>query len=299
MDTVATARGFVSFRSGLMRLADMVADQAGILRRPLRMDDLILRAQREAGCSDFGDSGFQEPLRRLLGALSAPEADLSLVGRFATRWDIVRFLGNLLRLQAEEERQPRIAEQRIRRPIFITGLPRSGTTFLHRLMMTDRANRAPLVWETISPGPTRWEQGDNVRSSRRVERVAKQLKAFEWLAPEFRACIRWTRPRPRNAARSPRTCSAACVSIPTIHCRPTGGGSTLTRGGICRPISFTRRFLRHLQYQDPGTGCAAERWVLKCPEHVFALRAIRAVYPDARLIFVHRDPVKVLLSVAH
>jgi hypothetical protein len=58
---------------------------------------------------------------------------------------------------------------------------------------------------------------------------------------------------------------------------------------------FHRRFLSHLQFQDRKAG----RWVLKCPEHVFALRAIRTVYPDARLIFVHRDPVKVLLSVAH
>jgi Sulfotransferase family len=57
---------------------------------------------------------------------------------------------------------------------------------------------------------------------------------------------------------------------------------------------FHKRFLQFLQHQD-GT---QPRWVLKCPEHVFALHAIRAVYPDARLVFVHRDPVKVLLSQA-
>src|SRR6202012_1421265 len=57
--------------------------------------------------------------------------------------------------------------------------------------------------------------------------------------------------------------------------------------------SFHRRFLQHLQHQAPG-----RRWVVKCPDHLFALDAIRAVYPDAKLIFVHRDPVKVLLSVA-
>ena len=139
------------------------------------------RARREAGLSDFGDNELQEPLRRLLGAMSAPEADLSLIGRFATQWDIVRFLINLLRFKAEETAHPEIMGQTIRRPVFITGLPRSGTTFLHRLMMTDPANRAPLVWETIFPWP------DGPGPDRREARVAKQLKTFEWLAPEFRA----------------------------------------------------------------------------------------------------------------
>jgi hypothetical protein len=59
--------------------------------------------------------------------------------------------------------------------------------------------------------------------------------------------------------------------------------------------AFHKRFLQHLQHQDPEPG---GQWVLKCPEHVFALSAIRRIYPDARIVFVHRDPVKVLLSVA-
>jgi hypothetical protein len=62
---------------------------------------------------------------------------------------------------------------------------------------------------------------------------------------------------------------------------------------------FHRRFLQHLQHQGlpHGPHGADQRWVLKCPDHVFCLDAIRAVYPDARMVFVHRDPLKVLLSV--
>src|SRR3954463_9588629 len=145
----------------------------GILRRPLGAEDLMAGAQRATGLSDFGDTGFIEPLRHLLGACMASEADLSLIGHLATKWDVTRFLANLLRFQAEETRRPDIAAQRIERPIFITGLPRSGTTFLHRLMMTDTDNRAPLVWETIFPWP------DRKGSDRRIARVARQLKIFE------------------------------------------------------------------------------------------------------------------------
>jgi hypothetical protein len=262
---------------------------AGILRRPLRMDDLIASAQRQAGHTDFGDTGFVEPLRRFLAACSAPEADLSLVGRLATQWDVVRFLTNLLRLQAAETIQPEIAAQSIERPIFITGLPRSGTTFLHRLMMTDPANRAPLVWETIFPMP-------NVTGpDRRVSRVARQLKMFERLAPEFRAL------HPLEAT-SPQECSEITAHVFRSLRFDSNYYVPSYRRWLDTDVRrhlpayrFHQRFLRHLQFQD---GRAA-RWVLKCPEHVFALSAIRAVYPDARLVFVHRDPVKVLLSVAH
>jgi hypothetical protein len=262
---------------------------AGVLRRPLRVDDLITRAQREAGHTDFGDILFIEPLRRFLAACSAPEADLSLVGRLATQWDVVRFLTNLLRLRAEEMTRPEIAAQTIERPIFITGLPRSGTTFLHRLMMTDPGNRAPLVWETIFP----WPNGSG--PDRRAEKVARQLRMFEQLAPEFRAL------HPLEAT-SPQECSEITAHVFRSLRFDTNYHVPSYRHWLDTDVrrhlpayQFHQRFLRHLQYQDGRTS----QWVLKCPEHVFALRAIRTVYPDARLIFVHRDPVKVLLSVAH
>ena len=224
----------MSITSTSLRIADTVADMAGILRRPLRAEDLIARARRETGLTDFGDTNFMEPLRRLLAACTAPDANLSLVGRLATQWDVSRFLSNLLRFQAEEARRPDIATQRIERPIFITGLPRSGTTFLHRLMMTDPANRAPLVWETIFPWP------DAKGPDRRAERVAKQLKMFEWLAPEFRDL------HPLEAT-SPQECSEItahvfrslrfdtnylCAVVPAL-------ARQRCRAGICPPTSST------------------------------------------------------------
>jgi hypothetical protein len=279
----------VSITSAALHAADRIADKVGLLRRPLRLEDLVSRAQRQSGHADFGDLGFVEPLNRFLAACSEPEADLSLIGRLATSWDVVRFLSNLLRLQAEDERRPEIAAERIERPIFITGLPRSGTTFLHRLMMTDQDNRAPQVWETISPWPNR--KG----LDRRVAGVARQLRMFERLAPEFRAL------HPLDAT-SPQECSEITAHVFRSLRFDTNYHVPSYRhwldGDSRRHLpayQFHRRFLRHLQFQD---GHAAQ-WVLKCPEHVFALDAIRTVYPDARLIFVHRDPVKVLLSVAH
>jgi hypothetical protein len=232
---------------------------------------------------------FLDPLRRLLGAC-VEEASLSVVGRFALAWDTVRFLSNLLRLREAELHAPAILRQRIDRPIFITGLPRSGTTFLHRLMMADRDNRAPLVWQTIYPYP------EATSADRRVERVTRQLRAFERLAPQFRGL------HPLFAT-SPQECSEITAHVfrslrfDTTYEIPTYRG-WLDADEHVPAYAFHKRFLQHLQFQDVVNGADTGRWVLKCPDHVFALEAIRAVYPDARLVFVHRDPVNVLLSVA-
>ena len=113
-------------------LSDGVAALTGLLDRPIEPHDLIQLAKRQTGLNEFGDSGFVDPLTRLLTACSS-ESSLSLIGRRATRWDVIRFLSNLLTLQDAVTRQPDIASVAVPKPIFITGLPRSGTTFLHRL----------------------------------------------------------------------------------------------------------------------------------------------------------------------
>jgi hypothetical protein len=282
----------LSFLDTALRLADSAAAKLGMLGRPLDADALMRRATRETGLADFGDDGFLEPLRTFLASCSQ-EASLGLIGETATRWDVTRFLINLLRMRAAEQIDGGIEREHIRQPIFITGLPRSGTTFLHRLMMADPRNRAPLVWQTIHPYP---ELGLRPGApDHRIGRVARSLRLFQVLAPEFRDL------HPLDAT-SPQECSEINAHVfrsmrfdSNYH---VPAYRTWLDADIERHLPayrFHRRFLQHLQHQAPDAG---QQWVLKCPEHLFALRAIKAVYPDARLVFVHRDPVKVLLSVA-
>jgi hypothetical protein len=279
----------VTLQAGLLSVADVFADKLGWLRRKLEAETLLCAAQRRTGLDDFGDFSFLDPLQHLLDAL-ADQASLSVVGRIAARWDAVRFLMNLLRLRAEEARTPGILQQRIDRPVFITGLPRSGTTFLHRLLMADPANRAPLVWQTIYPYPP--VDGPD----RRIAQVTRQLRAFERLAPRFHGL------HPLFAT-SPQECSEITAHVfrslrfDTTYHIPSYR-SWLDGAGHVPAFRFHKRFLQHMQQQDVAAGKGAGRWVLKCPDHVFALDAIRTVYPNARLVFVHRDPVNVLLSVA-
>jgi Sulfotransferase family len=263
-------------------MTDLLAGFAGVPR----VEDLIVGARRRLGLADFGATPFVEALQMLLRSCR-DEADLSLFGRFAIRWDSIRFLSNLLRLRAEELRAPEILDQPIEKPMLVTGLPRSGTTFLHGLLAADPANMAPRVWQLIHPYPAA-----KARADRRPQRVARQLRLFALLAPEFR------RLHP-IAAISPQECSEitahvfASLRFDTTYRIPSYR-RWLDESGHRDAYRFHKRFLQHLQHQAGE----ARRWVLKCPDHVFALPAIREVYPDARLIFVHRDPLAVLLSVA-
>jgi hypothetical protein len=279
----------VTILGAALGVADSLGQWSGLLHRPLSAERLIEAARRRAGREDFGEIPIAEPLARLLESCRR-EASLSLIGRLALKWDVLRFLTNLLDLAAAERRSPVIAEAPIARPIFITGFPRSGTTFLHELMLCDPENRAPRVFETIYPYP------DPGGPDRRAARVARQLRMFERLAPEFRGLH-------RISAESPQECTEI-----TAHAFRSLRFDTTYRipsyrtwlesepDGHLPAYRLHRRFLQHLQHQ--AGEAPPPRWVLKCPDHLFALDALRAVYPDARLVIVHRDPARVLLSVS-
>ncbi len=263
-------------------------DALALRRHHLGADELIARARGRTGLVDFGGTPFEEPLQNFLRACRE-EGDLTLFGRLATRWDVVRFLSNLLRLRDEERQDPGILDQSIERPIFIAGLPRSGTTFLHTLLALDPANLIPRVWQLIHPYPL-----DEARSGPdlRPRRVARQLRMFGIIAHEVR------RMHPIDAD-SPQECSEitahvfASLRFDTTYHIPRYR-RWLDETGHLDAYRFHKRFLQHLQHQSATAG----HWVLKCPDHIFALSALRTVYPDACIVFVHRDPLAVLASVA-
>ncbi len=120
----------------------------------LHLDEktLLDKACKRTGLDDFGDTSFLEGFRVLLQAYET-EAEFNFIGRVCVHSDTVRTLDNRLRLVADRRRHPAIAAEVIRRPLFITGLPRSGTTFLHALLAQDPDHRAPQVWEVMHPSP--------------------------------------------------------------------------------------------------------------------------------------------------
>ena len=250
-------------------------------------EKLIRKALRRAGRSSFSDLSFVQPLNRLLKAY-AEEADLSFFGRLATLGDLNRCLANLLRLDAAEEEDPSILSRAIRKPVFITGMPRSASSFLHRLLSLDPANIVPRCWQLLHPYPS---QTRLLPLDLRKVQVALQLRLFQCMTPGLSRLH-------HLSADAPQECTDITAQVfqslrfENTHRIPSYQ-AWIDRHGHHDAFRFHRRFLQHLDTQTPG-----RRWILKSPDHVFCLEAIRAAYPDAVIVFLHRDPLSVVSSCA-
>jgi hypothetical protein len=256
----------------------------------LRLDEktLLAKAMERAGLDDFGDTSFLEAFRVLLQAYKT-EAEFNFIGQICVHNDTVRTLANRLRLVADRRLHPAIAGEVIRRPLFITGLPRSGTTFLHALLAQDPDHRAPQVWEVMHPSPP--PEAASYGRDRRITTTARELKWIDILMPDFKTVH-------LIDARLPQECIAITnhdfrsYTFESMYHVPSYRAWHDLQDK--RPeYEFHRRFLQHLQWRCPG-----KRWVLKAPSHLLALDGLLQVYPDAGIILTHRDPLKVLPSCA-
>ncbi len=252
----------------------------------LRADDLLESALRRGKRRDFADRSFIRPFEHLLKACNE-EADLSAFGVRALRVDVLRCLRNLLQFEQIEAACPSVLARPIHAPVFITGMPRSGTTFLHRLILQDPGTIAPRLFQLVYPCASQ----AGLATALRKRWVSLQLALFRMIAPELNALH-------PVGVESPEECTDITAQVfqslrfDAMY-RVPSYNSWLERSGFLDAYRFHRRFLQHLDAQLPG-----RRWILKSPDHLFALDDIREVYPDAQLVLVHRDPVRVLASVA-
>ncbi len=226
---------------------------------------------------------------RVLADSCNSESDLNIFGHFAAGGHLTDLLCTRLRLWSFWQQTPEVQEQEIREPLFITGMPRSGTTFLHDLFAQDPGNRVPRTWEVMFPFPPPAREG--IDSDPRISKTEGRLRWLRWTHPEI------AKAHPVGA-RLPQECIAITsyslrsdeflemFRIPSYE-------KWLRRQDMGPVYRFHRRFLNHLQWR-----CEGARWVLKAPDHVHSLKELVEEYPDARIVFMHRDPVKVVGSVA-
>lgn len=256
---------------------------------------MLAAAEAQTGLADWGgEELFEADFRRLFAALVRSleeEARLHDAGHAGARRRLEELLAARLEFVADRGRWPQIARERIGRPIVVFGLPRAGSTFLHALLAQDPANRSPQTWEMMfpSPPPQRERYGDD--SEPRIARCDATLRAQGLMSPELLAL------HPRGA-RQPEECHYL-MELGLLGDNLTAGwrvpGFNKLRGELDGGSAYRvhRMVLQHLQFR-----CRGERWVLKNPGHLFHLEQLLAVYPDALLVQTHRDPAKVIPSVA-
>jgi hypothetical protein len=288
MDAVTGAASGMPLGVRMLNRAGAALRAAGVPLVRLDPEALLSAARRRTGLSDFGKPLFREGLERLVASWER-EAQLTLLGRVIARRDALRLLENRLRITDELRRHPEIERGRIERPIFVIGLPRTGTSILHELLAQDPASRVPMTWEVMHPWPP--PERASFETDPRIAQVEKHFSGVDRILPDFK------RMHPMGA-RLPQECVAlmahdfATLIHHTTHRVP--GYQAWLESIDHRPVYAShRRQLQYLQWR-----CPAERWVLKSPGHLWTLDALLAVYPDARLVFTHRDPLRVVASLA-
>lgn len=246
---------------------------------------LIAQAEKATGLSAWGDAGFAEGLDVLTTALASDER-LSALARAGAAAQLGGLLEKRLRLYDDRARHPEIAAQTIAAPLIVVGLPRSGTTILHALLAQDPRARSPLTWEIDSPSPP--PRAASRASDPRIAANQAQLDRVP-LAFKQMHMIGATLPQECNAIAALAFQSSnfgATYDIPAYE-------EWYLAADDRAPYAVHRAMLQHLQAFAPG-----EHWVLKSPCHMFHMARLFETYPDARVVFPHRDPAATIGSLA-
>ena len=286
-DLLATPARPIPIR--MMNALGRVLRRLGITPISLSSHSILEAAMKETGLSDMGDESYRPGFEKLLESIEA-DARLTLFGRFFARRQLLELVCHRLGLVDYRKRHPEVAKEVIRKPLFILGLPRTGTTLLYGLIAEDPAMRAPLSWEIDDPCPPAEEE--TYQTDPRIERCRKRFDQVGQLAPRFQAI------HPVGAL-MPQECIVLTASefmslrFEMVF-RLDGYQKWLLEQDMSATYEYHRRFLQHLQSKY-----MTERWVLKSPGHLGPIDTLFDTYPDAMVVQTHRDPLRVIPSVTN
>jgi len=252
------------------------------------VDDLHERASASTGLTDFGSDDYLDALLILLEGY-ADQAALTDRGWAKVTGTLEQSLVSRLRTEAAWRTHPSYAATEVRRPIFVTGLPRSGTTALHRLLCADPGHQGLQLWLAAAPQPrpepAAWTTNpDFLQMQADIDRrnaAVPGLKGMHFMSAGIVEECWWLE---RQSMRS--------LAFPSVAHLPAYT-AWLAGQDLTGTYRRHRRILQLIGMADPQ-----QRWVLKNPGHLFSLDALMAVYPDALVVQTHRDPRSVVASVS-
>ncbi len=259
----------------------------------LGLDSILKDAMERAGLSDFGGDTFREPLSRLLAGLEE-EANLNATGRAIQRERIVSILVTNLQFESYWKRYPEIADERIEEPLVIVGLGRTGTTMLQRLLAADSRFFATLWWEARFPVPF---PGEDVEApEQRVHAALEEVAMMYETVPGLEAI------HPLDAMQADEEIllleQSFFSTTPESFAKITRFAAWLDAQDQTPGYAYLKRLLQFVQWQKKRRGLTGDGWVLKSPHHIHYSDVLLDVFPDARIIQTHRDPVEVIPSWA-
>ncbi|MCS7483549.1 sulfotransferase [Umezawaea endophytica] len=256
----------------------------------LDVDELLAKAAAKTGLDDFGDDWFREPLDVLVTSLNT-EAALSPLGLELTRRRLTALLGDRLRLRALQREHPEVLDLEVRVAAEICGLPRTGSTLLHRLLAASPKLAAALSWEVAYPIPF---PGEGPDAPERKRRAQERMRVFAEFSPGFGGIhsVVWDGPE-EEVILLDRT--FVSMSFDTFYWVP-GYGDWLRAADQGKAYGELREWLQVLQWQNPAR--ASRPWVLKSPHHLTAVDTVLDTFDDCKIVMTHRSPVSAVPSFA-
>ena len=257
---------------------------------PLDTEELIKTAKRMSGFDDFGSDEWRAPFEKLVNSINS-EAELHFFGRLMTRSDILIWLQALLGIQAAFKENPEIAEERIDRPVFISGLSRSGTSILFELLSQDSQFGSPKHWEMMFPYPP--PEKDTYETDPRIDRCQRLVTQFYRVAPTYQTMHEMDARLP-NECIIGQACTFISEYIPFLFQVPSYIGYLYQQGNWEYSYTVYKKMLQLLQFKNPR-----KHWLLKAPSHLNFLPVLFKVFPDAQVLITHRDPIYAQASVTN
>ncbi|HEX7307375.1 sulfotransferase [Lentzea sp.] len=255
----------------------------------LNVSELVEKARAKTGLSDFGDDWFREPLDVLVRSLNT-EAALSPLGYELTKHRLTALLSDRLRLRGLQRANPEVLDVDVRVAAEICGLPRTGSTLLHRLLSASPQVTSTLSWEVAYPLPF---PGESPAAELRKNRARERMQVFAQLSPDFGDLhtVVWDGPE-EDVILLDRT--FVSMSFDSFYRVPAYGD--WLRSADHRPAyRELREWLQVLQWQNPGR---TQPWVLKSPHHLTAVDTVLDEFPTCKIVMTHRSPVNAVPSYA-
>jgi hypothetical protein len=253
----------------------------------LSVDSLKQEAQRAARLQDWGDREFEPPLLKFIDCFnevhSGGDTKTAEMMRFHFKNAQRSILVNRLHIQDNFNKQPEILKTPVRRPLFIIGMARTGSTLLHRLISQDPDCRHLQYWEMNHPFYSH-NIGLN-HEARSIKLSELKINEIYMRLPELHHIheIKATAPEECNILMRHSFCSLYLASewnLPRY-------AQWLVEHDMTDSYRYYRKVLQLLLHHKPGRFT-----VLKCPSHLLNLAAILKVFPDANFLWIHRDPLK-------
>lgn len=253
----------------------------------LDAEELETEAKTQTGLDDFGESDHREGLERLVWSFNQ-EADLTETGEVMQRIRLVSLLSSRLQIEETYRAHPSIEAEEVEGPVFVIGLPRTGTTALSQLVAADPQFRSLRLWESSSPCPP--PESTTEHTDPRIADTEAGLAMMNQMFPLMQTMHN------EEATTATECQDLLGMSFRTVHFDGFGRVPSylawVTDCDMRGTYRYHRRVLRLLQWH-----CPPHLWHLKTPVHMFALDALLEAYPNARFLWSHRDPAKVLGSV--